>query len=117
MTELLGEHKRRLLAEPEHGDVTLREFDEAWAASWEVMVLEHAWPHATAHRRGWRSAMLATRSEARAAWLGQPTPFALAVERLSDAAGAPLGPDRVPKVLLSLFEFTALPDDVARSSF
>lgn len=111
MTELLAADKRRLLAE--HGDVTLRDFEQAWAASWEVMVLEHAWPHATVHRRGWRTAMLATRSELRAAWLGQPTAFAFAVERLSDAAGAPLEPERVPKVILAVMGYTAVPDDVA----
>jgi hypothetical protein len=109
MTELLTAEKRRLLAE--HGFVTLRDFDDAWTQSWNAMILEHAWPHATQHRRGWRSAMLATRSEARAAWLGQPTAFALAVERLAAAAGAPLEPARIPKVLLALIEHTAIPDD------
>jgi hypothetical protein len=110
MTELLAVEKRRLLAEC--GSVTLHDFEDAWTLSWEVMVVEHAWPHATAHRRGWRTAMLATRSELRAAWLGQPTAFASAVERLSDAAGCALEPDRVAKVMLAVMEYTAVPDDV-----
>jgi hypothetical protein len=115
MTELLTAEKRQIL--DARGYVTLRDFELSWQACWERMIVEHAWPHATQHRRGWRTAMLATRSEARAAWLGQSTPFAVAVERLSVAAGAPLAPDRIPKVLLSLFEYTAVPDDVARSAF
>lgn len=110
MAELLLDAKRSVLAE--RGYVTLRDFDEAWAASWERMIVEHAWPHATQHRRGWRTAMLATRSEVRAAWLDQPTAFALCVARLSEVAGVPLGPDRVTKVLLSVIEFTDRPDDL-----
>lgn len=110
MAELLLDAKRSVLAE--RGYVTLRDFDEAWAASWERMIVEHAWPHATQHRRGWRTAMLATRSELRAAWLGQPTAFAVAVERLSDVAGVPLEPERVPKVILAVMGYTAVPDDV-----
>jgi hypothetical protein len=110
MTDLLAADKRRLLAE--HGYVTLHDFEQAWAQSWEVMVLEHAWPHATVHRRGWRTAMLATRSELRAAWLGQPTAFAVAVERLTDIAPGPLDLERVPKILLACMGYTAGPDDL-----
>lgn len=109
MTALLIEEKRRLLAD--QGYVTLDDFNQAWQTSWHVMILEHAWPHATQHRRGWRRAMIATRSEARAAWLGEPTSFAAAVQRLTDLAGMPLDPPRVTKALLALIEYTAIPDD------
>jgi len=109
MIELLAAEKRRTLHE--HGRVTLKDFEEAWAACWARMIVEHAWPHATQHRRGWRIAMLATRSEARAAWLDDPTPFAFAVQRLTDVAGVPLEPARVTRALLDLVGHTAIPDD------
>lgn len=109
MIELLAVEKRRAL--DEHGSVTLGGFEEAWSSCWARMIAEHAWPHATQHRRGWRTAMLATRSEARAAWLDMETPFASAVQRLTDVAGAPLEPARVTRALLDLIGHTAVPDD------
>lgn len=74
MVELLAAEKRRLLAE--NGMLTGEDFETAWCECWMVMVSERAWPHATEHRRHWRVAMIATKSEMRAAFLGQPTSFA-----------------------------------------
>lgn len=108
MVELLTVEKTRALAE--RGAVTLGDFEAAWGTSWDTMIAEHAWPHATQHRRGWRQAMIATRSEARAAFLDQTTPFAVAVQRLADVAGQPLPPARVTRALLDVIEFTALDD-------
>lgn len=108
MIELLAAEKRERLAEDGH--VTLADFDQAWNHAWEVMVAEHAWPHATQHRRGWRQAMIATRTEARAAWLDQPSAFATTVQRLTVMHGGPLEPKRVPRVILGLMEFVAAAD-------
>lgn len=113
MMDLLVVEKQRTI--DARGAVTLADFEAAWQTSWDTMICEHAWPHATQHRRGWRRAMIATRSEARAAWLDQPTAFAVAVGRLTALAGAPLEPDRVTKALLALIEFTAIPDDGPRT--
>jgi hypothetical protein len=36
---------------------------------------EHAWPHATIERRGWKVALESCRAEFAACFLGWPTPF------------------------------------------
>jgi hypothetical protein len=102
MVELLSMEKSRLIAE--NGTVTSHDFDAAWQLAWQVMVAERAWPHATKHRRAWRAAMLATRSEARAAFLGEPTAFAHVAERLSVAAAGmcvTIEAAQIPKTLLA----------------
>lgn len=106
MVTLLAEEKRRLLAE--HGHVTVCDFRSAWNHCWEVMVLEKSWAHNTPIRRASRAAMLATRSEARAAFLEEDTPFAFASERLSGAAGnlcMQLAPQQVPLALLAAINY------------
>lgn len=102
MVQLLADEKRRLLADK--GRVTHRDFDEAWDRCWALMVTERAWPHATEHRRAWRAAMVATRSEARASFVGEPTAFAYAAGRLSIAAAGMcvvIAPAEIPKTLLA----------------
>jgi hypothetical protein len=79
MADLLLERKLRLLADGV--ELTRQAFEAAWAEAWEVMVAEKAWPHATEHRRQWRSAMISCKAEMRAAFLDQPTMFA----QISDA--------------------------------
>ncbi len=106
MVALLTAEKRRLLAA--NGHVTRRDFDESWEACWEVMVLERSWAHATKHRRNSRQAMVATRSEFRAAFVDEPTAFAVAIARLSDAASGmclSLEPEQTAKALLAAIAY------------
>lgn len=83
MVELLVIRKRELLEE--NGGVTIEDFDVAWEECWQAMVTERAWPHATAERRSWRSAMLAARPETMACFLGRPTGFHTYLAALADA--------------------------------
>lgn len=102
MVSLLAAEKRRLISEKGH--VTRQDFDEAWQTCWQVMIDERAFPHATRERRGWRVAMQMTRSEAQAAFLDEPTPYAFVAERLVAAAGAMcvrLAPEEVPNAILA----------------
>jgi hypothetical protein len=81
MVELLVDAKRDLLHR--QGFVTVEDFEAAWAEAWATMVAERAWPHATTHRRQWRSAMkTAMKPEARACFLGQPTAFQFFLEAI-----------------------------------
>lgn len=84
MVELLADAKRDLLAHDV--ELTPRVFEQAWAQAWEVMIAERAWPHATEHRRQWRAAMIATKSEARAAFLDVETMFARIAESFMAAS-------------------------------
>ena len=83
MVELLTIEKRRLI--DEKGTVTGEDFEVAWEACWEVMVTERAWPHATEHRRAWRSAMVACKPETRACFVGESTGFFRYMGALADA--------------------------------
>lgn len=106
MVALLAVEKRRLLAEKGH--VTRRDFDAAWAACWMVMVLERSWSHNTYNRRSTRAAMLATRSEVRAAFLDEPTAFSSAIGRLSSAASGmclQLEPEQTMQALLATIAY------------
>jgi phage/plasmid primase-like uncharacterized protein len=106
MVELLAIEKRRLLSE--NGQVTRQDFSDAWERSWHTMVLERGWAHATKHRRSWRRAMVATRRECRAAFLGEPSAFAFAATRLTEVAGGMclrLEPDQVGKALLAAIAY------------
>lgn len=112
MVELLAAEKRRLLAEG--SGITRADFDEAWERCWEIMVLERAWPHATVHRRAWRQAMVATRRECRAAFVGDPTPFAFAAERLTEVAGGmclQLSTEQIGKALLAAIAYVDVDDE------
>lgn len=60
-------------------------FERAWDRCWQVMVRQRAWPHATAHRRAWRSAMLDCKPETRACFLGEPTGFQRYVGSIAEA--------------------------------
>lgn len=114
MTELLIAEKRRLLAA--NGDVTRQDFETAWAACWMRMVLAHEFPHDTQERRGWRQAMQATKSETRAAFLGQPTAFSEATERLSKAAGrsrVTITTDDLPAVMTAAYVLAHDDDELA----
>jgi hypothetical protein len=82
MTDLLVACKRELL--DAQVELTPRVFEVAWTDAWETMIGERAYPHATEHRRQWKAALLACKSEMRAAFLGAPTPFG----RLADALSA-----------------------------
>lgn len=84
MSELLLEAKERLIAEA--GEVTDADFEREWDGAWETMVAERAWPHASIHRRQWRAAMIATKSEARAAFVGRETNFSRVAQALLAAA-------------------------------
>jgi hypothetical protein len=111
MVELLAVEKERVLAEGR--DVTRHDFEEAWAKCWNHMIAERAWPHATIHRRAWRSAMIATRSETRAAFVGDPTPFAFVTYRLVEAAEGMcvwLEPEQIPKALLAAIAYVESPE-------
>ncbi len=113
MVELLAAEKHRLLAT--QGHVTRQDFEAAWTAAWEVMVLERAWAHATRFRRGSRAALASTRSEFRAAFLDEPTAFATAVERLATAADTlcmDLEPEQVPLALLAAIGYVERARDV-----
>lgn len=111
MVELLAAEKRRLLAA--NGHVTSEDFEAAWAACWTRMILDHAFPHKTSQRRGWRQAMWATRSETRAAFLNDSTAFSEAVERLTRAAARSritLSTDDLPRTMITAY-VTARDDD------
>lgn len=111
MVALLAVEKRRLLAEKGH--VTRQDFEQAWAACWEVMVLERAWAHSTPRRRESRAALVATKSEVRAAFLDEPTAFAFATGRLASAADGMclrLEPTQVPRALLEAIAYVELHD-------
>ncbi len=120
MVELLAAEKHRLLAT--QGHVTTSDFRRAWEECWQVMVLERSWAHATRHRRASRMAMLATRSEARAAFIDHPAAFGFAVEQLSTAAGnlcMDLEPDQIPAALLAAIgyvERAAIVDELAMAA-
>lgn len=112
MVELLAVEKRRLIAQKGH--VTRQDFDEAWQACWWAMVLERSWAHNTYNRRSTRAAMLATRSEVRAAFLDEPTAFATAIERLSGAARGmclELEPEQATAALLAAIAYVETEDD------
>lgn len=107
MVELLAIEKRRLLAA--NGTVTRQDFERAWEACWWTMVLERAFPHATRHRRAWRMVLEVTRSECKAAFLDEPSPYATAAARLVSAANGMcvrLTPDQVPMALLAAHAYT-----------
>lgn len=111
MVELLAAEKKRLIAE--NGEVTRQDFEAAWTACWETMKREHAWPHATADRRDWRRAQERTRREMRAAFLGEPTPFAFASSRVSEAASAMclrLEPEQLGKAMLAAMAYVEIED-------
>lgn len=112
MAALLAAEKRRMLADGR--ELTVRDFEEAWAACWAVMVHERAWPHATVHRRAWRQVQARTKDEFRAAFLDAPTPFALAAGRLMSAAdkcGEPLSSTQLSKALLAMIVLVELPEN------
>jgi len=117
MADLLVERKRQLLAEGV--ELTRAHFEQAWREAWEIMVQERAWPHATEHRRQWRSAMLACKGEMRAAFLDRPTMFARVSEALA-AAGERMDVrvrvEDLPRVFLgAIREYGAtLPDEHER---
>jgi hypothetical protein len=109
MVALLAAEKRRLLAEKGH--VTHSDFRVAWDHCWEIMVLEKSWAHQTPIRRGSRAAMLATRSEARAAFLEESTAFAFASSRISSAAEGMclhLDPQQTPEALLAAIAYVEI---------
>lgn len=113
MVELLAAEKKRLIAEKGH--VTRQDFDAAWSSCWEAMRREHSWPHATDQRREWRRAQQRTRREMRAAFLGEPTPFAFAAGRMSEAASAMclhLDPEQLGKAMLAAMAYVEI-DNVA----
>jgi hypothetical protein len=117
MVELLAVEKRRLLAA--RGHVTTQDFDAAWEACWEVMVLERAWPHATCHRRSWRAVQWSTRSEFRAAFLDEPTAFATATRKLAGAASGmclQLEAGQYPQALLAAIAYAESPQDLAEAA-
>lgn len=118
MVALLAAEKRRLLAT--NGTVTRRDFEDAWSASWEVMVLERAWAHNTPQRRAWRAAQAATKAECRAAFLNLPTPFAAVAERLTTVAGdmcLTLAPEQIGRALLAAIAYVEVDEDrAARAS-
>lgn len=116
MVALLAVEKKRLLSE--NGAVTRQDFEAAWERCWEVMVDERGWPHATIHRRAWKRAQKRTRREIRAAFLDEPTPFAFAAERVSEAASGMclhLEPEQLGKALLAAMAYVEIEDeDTAR---
>lgn len=83
MVELLAVEKKRLLAE--RGFVTAQDFERSWERCWAIMVTERAWPHATTHRRAWRSAMLDCKPETRASFLDEPSGFSRYIGALAEA--------------------------------
>ncbi len=112
MVALLAAEKKRLLAE--NGHVTRQDFETAWEACWEVMVLERAWAHNTPQRRNWRAAQDETKAECCAAFLDVPTPFAFAAERISSAASGMclrLAPEQLGRALLAAITYVELPSD------
>lgn len=112
MADLLAAEKHRMLAAGQ--ELTVRDFEDAWARCWAIMVHERAWPHATVHRRAWRQVQVETKAECRAAFLGLPTPFATAVGRLAAAAdkcGVDLEPGQLAKALLAAIVLVEIPED------
>lgn len=102
MVQLLIFEKRAVLQT--HGQVTEDDFARAWETCWAIMVTERAWPHATAHRRAWRKAMVeALMPEARACFLGHPTGFQKYIVALADAMDKSVeaDSDRVVGVLVA----------------
>lgn len=98
MADLLAYEKRRLLrGKARRGEpavVTEAEFEEAWEECWDVMVKDRAWPHLTRERRGWREAQITTKPVLLKMWLGESTPFDIAVDgirELADSSWAPEG--------------------------
>lgn len=105
MAELLGEAKRRLQAE--QPEITAEDFEREWDAAWALMIAERAWPHATVDRRQWRAAMIATRSEVRAAFLDRPTMFGTLARSLTVAAmrwHIDLTPEELPRVIIGAIQ-------------
>jgi hypothetical protein len=106
MIELLAQAKHDMLAAA--GFVTRADFEGAWNDAWELMVTERSWPHATEHRRQWRVAMLATRSEMRAAFLGQHTMFGDLASSLMAASARvrqiELTPEELPQVIIGAIQ-------------
>lgn len=114
MVELLAAEKRRLLAA--NGTVTRRDFEAAWAVSWETMKCESAWAHDTSQRRAWRRAQRRTRSEMRAAFLDEPTPFSFAARRVSEAASGmclQLAPEQLGRALLAAMAYVEIDEEEA----
>lgn len=118
MVGLLAAEKRRLLAA--NGHVTRSDFEEAWDACWEVMVLERAWCHNTPLRRAWRAAQKATKNECRAAFLDLPTPFAAVANRLTTVAGGmglDLPTEQIGRAMLAAVAYVEVDEDrAARAS-
>lgn len=101
MADLLVDAKRELL--DQGVDLTPRVFDAAWRRAWEAMVEERAWPHATEHRRQWRSAMIACKSEMRAAFLDVETPYSRISEtfvKASERVEVDLTPADMPRAFI-----------------
>ena len=111
MVELLVAEKKRVLAQ--HGSVDRHDFEAAWDWCWAIMVTERAWPHATVHRRAWRTAMIATKSEMRAAFVGDRTAFAEVAYSLAIAAEGVcvwLEPEQIPSALLAAIAYVESPE-------
>lgn len=112
MVQLLAAEKRRLIVA--NGHVTRRDFDEAWERCWDMMRKEHAWAHATHERRSVRRAQRSTRRELRAAFLDEPTPFAFAAQRISEAASGmclQLEPEQLGKAMLAAMAYVEIDDE------
>ncbi len=115
MVELLADWKR-IIIEVDQRQPTVQDFRMAWDRSWEIMRMEHSWPHKTPDRRGWREAQDATRDECLAAFIGKPTAFSFAARRLSDAASSMclrLEPEQLGKALLAAVAYVAVDDEEA----
>jgi hypothetical protein len=114
MAMLLAAEKRRMLADGH--DLTVRDFEAAWAACWAVMVHERAWPHATVHRRSWRQVQAETKAEFCAAFIDSPTAFERAASRLAkvaDDCGEHLDPVKLSKALIAAMVLVELPENDA----
>jgi hypothetical protein len=112
MVTLLAAEKKRLLAEKGH--VTRQDFETAWDACWEVMKKEHAWAHATWDRRSWRRAQKRTKKEFKAAFVGDPTPFAFAAGRIDTAARNAclcLEPEQIGRAMLAAVSYVEIDDE------
>jgi hypothetical protein len=83
MVELLTIEKRALLALGV--ELTDEHFELAWQAAWTLMVHERAFPHATIHRRSWRAALIGTKPEMCACFVGRETGFARYLAALAEA--------------------------------
>lgn len=112
MVELLADWKR-IIIEVDGRQPTLADFQMAWDRSWEIMVIERAWPHATKHRRAWRQVQDETKAECCAAFLDTPSPFAFAARRIAEAAEGMclrLAPEQLGKALLAAVAYVEAPD-------